>query len=458
MMKYFVFLTFLISSLATAQYTNLHNFPDTINGRQPLGDLVSDGIYLYGMTGYGGINDAGTIFKILPDGTGYTKIFDFGNGTDGKYPKASLFFDGTYLYGTTFQGGTNMVGVIFKILPNGTGYTNILDFANLTGNSPTGSLISDGTFLYGMANLGGANGKGTIFKIMPDGSGFDNILDFAGPSNGEWPYGPLLYDGTFLYGTTTFGGINGAGVIFKIMPDGSGYVNLFDFDGTTGGTVSYGGLTTDGTFLYGMTIYGGPNTFGTIFKIMTNGTGFTTILDLDGTNGKWPHGSLIYDGGFLYGMTSSGGTSNLGNVFKILPDGTGYLNLLNFSAVDGYIPYGNIMSDGTYLYGMTSGGFGSSLLGTIFRYQYSFVGLDEMHEQITMQVYPNPTTGTINIVSETDQKNVMIEISDMTGRTVMTNKYADLSAGESYVMDVSMLNNGSYILRINNNQIRIIKK
>ena len=63
------------------------------------------------------------IFKIKLDGSGYTKLLDF-NGTNGQYPLGSLFYDGTYLYGTTTNGGVYDEGIIFKIKPDGTGYTD----------------------------------------------------------------------------------------------------------------------------------------------------------------------------------------------------------------------------------------------------------------------------------------------------------------------------------------------
>lgn len=101
---------------------------------------------------------------------------------------------------------------------------------------------------------------------------------------------------------------------------------------------------------------------------------------------------------------------------------------------------------------------GASNDGTVFKYQYSFAGIADDSQEINLQAYPNPTADKINIVCETDQKNAMIEISDMTGRTVMAYKYVDLIAGENYVMDISILNKGFYVLRINNHQMRIIKE
>ena len=145
----------------------------------------------------------------------YTKLLDFVGVADGSLPHASFVSDGTFLYGTTSYGGINNKGVIFKIRPDGTEYIKLLDFAGTTnGNTPWGSLVSDGTYLYGMTNGGGSANMGTIFKIMPDGTGYSKLLNFTGTSNGSYPYCYLIYDSTFLYGMTIQGGTNDKGVIF----------------------------------------------------------------------------------------------------------------------------------------------------------------------------------------------------------------------------------------------------
>lgn len=179
-------------------------------------------------------------------------------------------------------------------------YTSVLDFAGVSnGNAPRGPLISDGTFLYGTTYLGGTSNLGTIFKIKPDGTGFVNLLNFNGAANGNYPFGSLISDGTFLYGMTSNGGTNDLGTIFKIKKDGTGYITLLNFNGANGRT-PYGSLISDGTFLYGMTFEGGANGLGTIFKIMPNGTGYAKLLDFTGmANGSYPYGSLIYDGTLL---------------------------------------------------------------------------------------------------------------------------------------------------------------
>jgi len=364
---------FFITALfltATAQYTKLLDFAGTTNGKNPLNSLISDGTFLYGMTYEGGTNNLGTIFKIKPDGTGYFKLLDFAGISNGSNPVGPLLLDGGMLYGLTAYGGINGVGTMFKIMPDGTGYNKLLDFAGPSnGSYPFGSLVSDGVFLYGMTYTGGINDMGTLFKIMPDGTGYTKLLDLAGTTNGSYPQGYLIFNGGFLFGMTAFGGANDMGTIFKIMPDGTMYSKLLDFDGASNGKAPLGYLISDGTFLYGMTSEGGSGNLGCLFKIMPDGTGYSKLLDFTGaTNGGNPYGSLIAEGGMLYGMTTFGGTNNMGVIFKILSNGTGYAKVLDFSGADGNNPIGTLISDGTFLYGMAYQG-GTNNFGAIFKNQ-----------------------------------------------------------------------------------------
>ena len=96
-----------------------------------------------------------------------------------------------------------------------------------------------------------------------------------------------------LFGTTTSGGANGFGTVFKLAKDGV-FTSLFDFGGTNG-SFPFGLMSgADGNF-YGVTIYGGNNLTGpagasattgdgTIFKITPGGV-LTTLYYFNGTNG-----------------------------------------------------------------------------------------------------------------------------------------------------------------------------
>jgi len=242
-------------------------------------------------------------------------------------------------------------------------YIKLLDFNGANGKEPNGGLISDGTFLYGLTYHGGANDYGSIFKIKPNGTGYVDLFDFiAGVPTGIFPNGSLFSDGTFLYGTASQGGLSANGTIYKIKPDGTGFAKIYDFTGIQNGDTPIGTLISDGTFLYGLTT-------GAVFKIKPDGTGFTTLhtFDTTGTDGRIPNDKLISDGSFLYGTNTEGGVNNNGTIFKIKPDGTGYANLCNFTdTTNGKNPESSLISVGTFLYGMTARG-GAHGYGTIFK-------------------------------------------------------------------------------------------
>ena len=429
-----------------AQYTKLLDFEGTTNGSFPFGSLFSDSTFLYGMTYSGGTNNMGTIFKIKPDGSGYVKLLDFAGESNGMYPLSSLISDGTYLYGLTQKGGLNNMGIIFKIMHDGSGYVKLFDFAGYSnGAYPRGPLITDGTYLYGMTEYGGTNDKGTIFKIMPDGTGYVKLLDFAGALNGSSPQCSFLSDGTFLYGMTQMGGANDMGTVFKIKPDGTGYVKLLDFAGSLNGSSPWRSLIFDGTYLYGLTANGGTNDMGTIFKIMPDGTGYVKLLDFAGeANGSTPFSTLLLNGAYLYGTTYEGGTDNNGTIFKIKPDGSGYEKLFEFdNIISGAYPFGFLISDETFLYGMTETG-GTHTKGVLFKYQYfGATDIQTLSDNQKDLFYPNPFSFCTTLETKDILNNATMTIYNMLGQEVK--KISNLS-GQTITLYRDNLPDGPYYI------------
>lgn len=87
-------------------------------------------------------------------------------------------------------------------------------------------------------------------------------------SDGAAPYGGLIQgpDGN-LYGTTSGSGANGAGTVFKIAPDGSGFTTVWNFNGIdASGSMTNLILAKDGNF-YGTSENGGNNYWGNVFMM-----------------------------------------------------------------------------------------------------------------------------------------------------------------------------------------------
>ncbi|MBI5774980.1 MAG: cadherin domain-containing protein [Verrucomicrobia bacterium] len=179
------------------------------------------------MTSSGGANGLGTAFQITPAGV-LTTLVEFNGNTapKGRYPQGSLVqgTDGNF-YGLTSEGGanTNNQGTAFQMTPAGV-LTTLVVFSDSTahkGAHPYGSLVqgTDGNF-YGLTPGGGASGYGTAFQMTPAGVLTTLVeFNFSTALKGAAPYGSLVQgtDGNF-YGLTRYGGANGVGTAFKLVP------------------------------------------------------------------------------------------------------------------------------------------------------------------------------------------------------------------------------------------------
>lgn len=358
----------VVTTTASAQtFTLLHTFTGS-DGTYPVGSLIASNATLYGMT-------SGLVFKMNTNGSSCSNLHSFSSyGGNGKSPYAALTLLGTNLYGMTVEGGAG-VGVVFCVSTNGVGYTNLHVFnSNATnGSMPYGSLTLANGKLYGMTQRGGASGFGTLFGMNLDGSGYTNLHAFAGgAADGAYPGGEVTLSGTYFYGMTSQGGAAGLGVVFRVNTDGSGYTILHSFAGyPTDGAAPPRSLTLDGSTLYGMTQQGGAATakVGMVFRMNTDGSGYTNLHSFAGgtSDGATPLGSLTLANGWLYGMTSAGGAGNKGTLFRLKTDGSSYTNFHSFAggASDGATPYGSLMFSGSTLYGMTYYG-GTNNYGVVF--------------------------------------------------------------------------------------------
>ena len=286
----------------------------------------------------------------------FTNVSSFtATNTDGANPYAGLTLSGHELYGTTYAGGDSTLGTLFSVKTDGTGFTKLLAFSNL-GNIPgnRAALIVSGNTLYGTTAFGGTVGYGTVFAINTDGSGFTNLYNFNG-DDGYSPMAGLVLSGNRLYGTTELGGSSRQGNVFALNTDGSGFTNLYSFSATHpltghGGTNADGALplsklVLSGSTLYGTAANGGVWGWGAVFAINTNGSGFTNLHSFTDSEGRWPQAGLVLSGGTLYGTTSIGGNASKGTVFAVNTAGTVFTNLHSFMAV-----VSNTNSDGANPY------------------------------------------------------------------------------------------------------------
>jgi uncharacterized repeat protein (TIGR03803 family) len=407
------------------------------------------------MTTSGGANNYGCIFSIDTDGNGYKTLLDF-DTINGAYPNGSLLISGSKLFGMTRAGGVYGDGTIFSLDKSGGEYKDLLDFNGVNGSAPRGSLIISGNRLYGMTYSGGANSyDGVIFSIDTDGSGYIDLHDFNG-LNGSNPYGSLTLSGKTLFGMTAIGG-SAYGDIFSIDTNGSGFKEILVFNGISNGEIPYGSLTIFGKVLYGMTYGGAKSSFvnGNIFSIDTNGSGFKNLYSLNGYSGANPSGSLIISDSLLFGMTFVYGANQGGTIFSIDTNGSGCKALYDFSFTTGSNPSGDLTLSGNMLYGMTENG-GADSVGVIFSFNYTTVGIDELKvESEKLKVYPVPASNTVNIVFK-HPVEAKLSIENILGETVYSEN--NKTYAKETAINISMLTSGIYILKIESENSTVYKR
>jgi uncharacterized repeat protein (TIGR03803 family) len=291
---------------------------------------ASDG-NLYGTSYLGGVDGAGTVFRVTLAGQ-YTLLRSLGaTATDASLPYTGVVEGPDHnLYGTTLRGGDNDKGAIFRIGLDGNNFSIIHHFTGANGENPEGALIvgSDGE-LYGTTLQGGSSNRGTIYRVstagvftllysFPSLSAFGSIGTAINATGANPRAGLLLAADGNYYGTAYQGGPGGFGTVFRMTP--AGVVSVFHaFQGPSrGGGFPLSSVTQDaqGNF-YGTTQAGGPQDVGSAYRISSSGEfallhGFVN----SGVDGANPYASLLPANGAIYGASFTG-PSGLGTLFKL---------------------------------------------------------------------------------------------------------------------------------------------
>jgi uncharacterized repeat protein (TIGR03803 family) len=315
----------------------LHAFIGNGDGSQPFGTLLEQDGALFGTTPYGGANVHGTVFSISDDDSAYRVIYSFGaSATDGFGPFGGLTALNGVLFGTTAGGGTNnSAGTVFTIAAGGSNYAVLHEFGTGSdGVEPGASMTALNGALYGTTFYGGIYACavyvecGVIFRI--DSSGGERVLhNFGAPGDGNGPQAALLAVGSTLYGTTFWGGTNGqcsdghgvrehCGTVFRIDANGKSYAVLHDFGKGSDGTEPDGSLVQINGTLYGTTLNGGASGFGTLFSLSPDGSNYHVLHSFGALpDGQHPEGALTTSNGAVYGTTVSGGATKSGTIFSL---------------------------------------------------------------------------------------------------------------------------------------------
>jgi len=306
--------------------TRLHVFtgpPD--DGAGPFGTLLmGKNGELYGTTYEGGTNNAGVIFKVNASGSGYSVVYNFAGAPDGAYPFAGVIEVSGVLYGTTLGGGTHQ-------------------------NSACGQLGS------------AEEHCGTLYGLN-EATGVEHVLhNFgAGTDDGITPYDAPTYVNGMLYGTTPLGlGRNASGTVFALSPT-TGKERIFPklstFAAPIGGVIAVNGI------LYATALNGGGlNSQGVVFSVeISSGRQHVLHRFIGIPGGIYPEAGLTYRKGRLYSTTVEGGSGTkcgstaCGTIYSLALDGSGFSVLASFSGQrGGSLPEDTPLYSAGSLYGTT---------------------------------------------------------------------------------------------------------
>jgi len=319
----------------------------------------------------------------------FNVLYKFAGATDGANPYGGLVRDKAgNLYGTTASGGANGYGTIFELTPNSGDWTHSVLYSftgGANGGSPSSSLIFDGAGnLYGTTPpLGGSN-AGTVFELATTSDGWVQsvLYAFTGYNGGgsEPLASPTLGKDGRLYGTTSAGGLDNAGIVYALTKTSGGWSEktVYSFTGTSGGSPSDAVIFDSAGNLYGTTYDGGGSADGgTVFELLRGSWKDKTLYVFQcglrgcqtGDAGNPEAGLVMDSSGNLYGASRSGGVYGHGAIFKVAALAGGKWKesvLYSFKGGpgDGDQPFGTLVFDKSgNLYGTAGGGYA----GVVFK-------------------------------------------------------------------------------------------
>lgn len=456
----------------TGAYTQLHQFEAVDFNGTGISPLSVFNNKLYGVTFRGGASATGSgyIFEWDIVTATFTKKINL-NSTSGNRIVGQMYLHtNDNFYGITQLGGSNSTGTIFRYNPS----TNVYTVLTIAPQSATGGFVAAGSLLYVPTKAGG-NGYGSVYAFNIATSTGVPVASYnasIGSAEGEF----TLYNG-LLYGSNSDGSnFNGNILAFNTSTNNftiaKTFSAAFPFGASNLGNGSNGMLTVYNNELYGSTIGGGLNSFGTTFKYNPATNILTKLEDHQEISGS----AITNSNGFITVQTNA-----------VLPVKFSYFDAINYMETSAVIKWGTAQEINSYQYEIEQSddailfekiGTVSAAGNTSSNMAYTFVDnnptmginyyrikqLDVDGEFVytpvkklvfgkissaTMKVYPNPTNGllTIETLGLPNNKLCQVSISNALG-TVIQKSLLAINTGNKLQLNLLNLPKGIYFVQL----------
>lgn len=205
-------------------------------------------------------------------------------------------------------------------------------------------------------------------RILLTSYSLDVLAQFTGEGAGARPVGQVVVDAQGdIYGVTIVGGTDELGTLFKVAAGARTATIVHQFTGT-GGSAPVGNLVLDSHGnLFGITQFGGAKDSGTLFELPAGSATLQTLYSFDPATGASPAGGLVVDANDnIYGTAQTGGANGNGIIFKLPAGSATPVTIATFEGTNGRRPIAPLVIDASGdLFGATARG-GSADGGVIY--------------------------------------------------------------------------------------------
>jgi uncharacterized repeat protein (TIGR03803 family) len=290
---------------------------------------------LYGLTKNGGEHDKGALYSYDLEKNIYKNCIDF-DGKNGAYPLAPLTITKSgKIIGSSSEGLSYKDGKLFEFDPAKNILLPLLSFDTVDGSFVQSQMVSlNEAILIGVTSYGGIHDSGVVFEYDLQKSKYKVLVDLSEKETGKESKGILsLSENGEVLGLLSKGGLYNCGTAFSYNSVKNEIKTLLHFDRQKGYEFNNGFIFQDQTTIIGISSAGGEFTrYGNIFAINLKDRSYKQLLNFQNSpDGRTPIGNLLFFKDYVYGVTMEGGKNDSGTIYRISVKDNTFEKLIDFN-------------------------------------------------------------------------------------------------------------------------------